>query len=62
VKTLALAAGLPQYPSWEQVKGFTKSTAKLVWHGHAEQVVDLVKQSILDVPLLSHVPVSKSDS
>jgi pyruvate dehydrogenase (quinone) len=49
IKTLGLAAGMPQYPSWKQVKGFTKASAKLVWHGHADQVVDLVKESIPDL-------------
>jgi pyruvate dehydrogenase (quinone) len=52
VKTLGLAAALPQYPNWEQVKGFVKSSAKLVWHGHADQVVDLAKESIRDIEQL----------
>jgi pyruvate dehydrogenase (quinone) len=49
VRTAGLAAGLPQNPTWEQTKGFAKATAKLVWHGHADQVVDLVTESIRDV-------------
>jgi pyruvate dehydrogenase (quinone) len=52
IKTLGLAAGLPQYPSWQQVKGFTKASAKLIWHGHADQVVDLAKDSIRDMSQL----------
>jgi pyruvate dehydrogenase (quinone) len=40
IRIAGLAAGLPQYPSWQQTKGFAKATAKLIWHGHAEQVVD----------------------
>jgi pyruvate dehydrogenase (quinone) len=56
VKTLGLAAGLPQYPSWEQVKGFTAASAKLVWHGHADQVVDLATESILDIAQLPFIP------
>lgn len=61
IKTLGLAAGLPQYPNWEQIKGFTLASAKLVWHGHAEQVVDLAKESILDVEQLPFVPAKRSD-
>jgi pyruvate dehydrogenase (quinone) len=49
IRTAGLAAGLPQYPTWEQTKGFAKATAKLVWHGHADQVVDLVKENIRDI-------------
>jgi pyruvate dehydrogenase (quinone) len=49
IRTAGLAAGLPQYPTWEQTKGFATSTAKLLWHGHADQVVDLVKESIRDI-------------
>ena len=60
IKTLGLAAGLPQYPSWEQIKGFTKATAKLIWHGHAEQVVDLARESVLDIDQLPGVPASTS--
>jgi pyruvate dehydrogenase (quinone) len=59
VKTLGLAAALPQYPSWEQVKGFAKSSAKLVWHGHADQVVDLAKESIRDISQLPPFPAPK---
>ena len=36
IKTAGLAAGMPQYPTWEQAKGISKATAKLVWHGHAD--------------------------
>jgi pyruvate dehydrogenase (quinone) len=49
IRTAGLAAGLPQHPSWEQTTGFAKATAKLVWHGHADQVVDLVKENIRDI-------------
>jgi pyruvate dehydrogenase (quinone) len=56
IRTAGLAAGMPQYPTWEQVKGFTKSHAKLVWHGHADQVVDLAKESIRDIRQLPGVP------
>lgn len=56
IKTAGLAAGLPQYPTWEQAKGFARSTAKLVWHGHADQVVDLAKESIRDIEQLPGVP------
>ena len=59
MKTLGLAAGLPQYPNWEQVKGFVKSSAKLVWHGHADQVVDLAKESIRDIAQLPPFPAPK---
>jgi hypothetical protein len=47
---------MPQYPSWEQIKGFTRASAKLVWHGHADQVVDLAKESIRDLAQLPFVP------
>jgi hypothetical protein len=30
IKTAGLAAGMPQYPTWEQAKGFASATAKLV--------------------------------
>jgi pyruvate dehydrogenase (quinone) len=60
MKTLGLAAGMPQYPSWEQIKGFTKASAKLVWHGHADQVVDLAKESIRDLGQLPIVPAPPS--
>ncbi len=56
IKTAGLAAGMPQYPTWEQAKGFAKATAKLVWHGHADQVVDLARESIRDVEQLPGVP------
>jgi pyruvate dehydrogenase (quinone) len=49
IRTAGLAAGLPQYPTWAQTKGFAEATAKLVWHGHADQVVDLVKQNIRNI-------------
>lgn len=52
IKTLGLAAGMPQYPTWEQVKGFATASAKLVWHGHADQVVDLAEESIRDITQL----------
>jgi len=55
IKTLGLAAAMPQYPNWEQVKGLTKANAKLVWHGHADQVVDLVKENIRD---LGQLPIA----
>jgi len=56
VRTARLAAGLPQYPTWEQTKGFAKATAKLVWHGHADKVVDLAKESIRDIGQLPGIP------
>ena len=56
IKTAGLAAGMPQYPTWEQAKGFARSTVKLVWHGHADQVVDLAKESIRDIEQLPGVP------
>lgn len=59
IKTLGLAAGMPQYPSWEQIKGFTTASAKLIWHGHADQVVDLAKESIRDIAQLPGVPAPK---
>jgi pyruvate dehydrogenase (quinone) len=62
IKTAGLAAGMPQYPTWEQAKGIAKATAKLVWHGHADQVVDLAKESILDVRQLPGVPAPRGGS
>jgi pyruvate dehydrogenase (quinone) len=62
IKTAGLAAGMPQYPTWEQAKGITKATAKLVWHGHAEQVVDLAKESIRDIEQLPGVPAAHERS
>ena len=59
IKTAGLAAGMPQYPTWEQAKGFAKSTAKLVWHGHADQVVDLASESIRDIEQLPGVPTQR---
>jgi pyruvate dehydrogenase (quinone) len=59
IRTAGLAAGLPQYPSWEQDKGFVKAAAKLVWHGHADQVVDLAKESIRDIGQLPGVPAPR---
>lgn len=59
IKTLGLAAGMPQYPNWEQIKGFSKASAKLAWHGHADQVVDLVKESIRDLGQLPIVPAPR---
>ena len=56
IKTAGLAAGMPQYPTWEQAKGFAAASAKLAWHGHADQVVDLAKESIRDVAQLPGVP------
>ncbi len=41
--------------SWEQIKGFTTASAKLVWHGHADQVVNLAKESIRDIAQLPFV-------
>jgi pyruvate dehydrogenase (quinone) len=62
IKTLGLAAGMPQYPSWEQIKGFTRASAKLVWHGHADQMVDLAKESIRDLTQLPFVPAPPKHS
>jgi pyruvate dehydrogenase (quinone) len=59
IRTAGLAAGLPQYPSWEQDKGFVKAAAKLVWHGHADEVVDLAKESIRDIGQLPGVPAPR---
>ena len=53
---------MPQYPTWEQDKGFAKATAKLVWHGHADQVVDLAKESIRDIDQLPGVPAPRERS
>ena len=53
---------MPQYPTWEQAKGFAKATAKLVWHGHADQVVDLAKESIRDIEQLPGVPAPRERS
>jgi pyruvate dehydrogenase (quinone) len=55
IRTAGLAAGLPQYPDWQQVKGFATASAKLVWHGHADQVVDLAEESIRDLGQLPGV-------
>jgi pyruvate dehydrogenase (quinone) len=62
IKTAGLAAGMPQYPTWEQAKGITKATAKLVWHGHADRVVDLARESIRDVRQLPGVPAPRGGS
>ncbi len=59
IRTAGLAAGLPQYPSWEQAKGFVKAATKLVWHGHADEVVDLAKESIRDIGQLPGVPAPR---
>ena len=59
IKTAGLAAGMPQYPTWEQAKGFAEATSKLVWHGHAGQVVDLAKESIRDIKQLPGVPAPR---
>jgi pyruvate dehydrogenase (quinone) len=57
--TAGLAAGMPQYPTWKQAKGFARATAKLVWHGHADQVVDLAKESVRDVARLPGIPAPR---
>jgi pyruvate dehydrogenase (quinone) len=62
IRTAGLAAGLPQYPSWEQDKGFVKAAAKLIWHGHADEVVDLAKESIRDIGQLPGVPAPRKRS
>jgi len=62
IKTAGLAAGMPQYPTWEQAKGFASANAKLVWHGHADQVVDLAKESIRDIEQLPGVRVPRRRS
>jgi pyruvate dehydrogenase (quinone) len=59
IKTAGLAAGMPQYPTWEQAKGITKATAKLIWHGHADQVDDLAKDSVRDVEQLPGIPAPR---
>jgi hypothetical protein len=46
---------MPEHPTWEQAKGFAEATAKLVWHGHADQVIDLTKQSARDIEQLTGV-------
>jgi pyruvate dehydrogenase (quinone) len=56
IKTLGLATALPQHPSWEQIKGFTKASAKLIVHGRADQVVDLARESLRDIGQLPGVP------
>ena len=60
IKTAGLAAGMPQYPTREQAKGIARATAKLVWHGHADQVVDLAKESIRDIAQLPGVPAPRA--
>jgi hypothetical protein len=35
------------------------STAKLVWHGNADQVVDFAKESIRDIEQLPSVPAPR---
>ena len=62
IATAGLAAGMPQYPTWKQAKGFARSTAQLVWHGHADQVVDLATESIRDVEQLPGVPAPRERS
>jgi hypothetical protein len=42
--------------TWQQAKGMTEATAKLVWHGHADQVVDLVTENVRDIAQLPGVP------
>lgn len=58
IHTAGLAAGMPQHPTWQQTKGFAEANAKLVWHGHADQVVDLARESIRDIVQLPgvHLP------
>jgi pyruvate dehydrogenase (quinone) len=56
IKTPGLAAGMPQNPTWQQARGITKANAKLVWHGHADQVVDLARESVRDLRQLPGVP------
>jgi len=62
IKTAGLATGMPQYPTWEQTKGFATATAKLVWHGHADQVVDLATESILNLGQLPGIPARREPS
>jgi pyruvate dehydrogenase (quinone) len=62
IKTAGLATGMPQYPTWEQTKGFAKATAKLVWHGHADQVVDLATESIRNLGQLPGIPARREPS
>lgn len=62
IRTAGLAAGLPQYPSWEQDMGFAKAAVKLVWHGHTEQVVDLAQESIRDIGQLPGVAAPRQRS
>ena len=62
IKTLGLAAGMPQYPTWEQIKGISTASVKLAWHGHADQVADLVKASIRDLGQLPIAPAPKDRS
>jgi pyruvate dehydrogenase (quinone) len=57
--TAGLAAGMPQYPTWQQAKGFAEANAKLVRHGHADQVVDLMKESVRDIGELPGVPAPR---
>jgi pyruvate dehydrogenase (quinone) len=59
IQTAGLAAGMPQYPSWQQIKGFAKASTKLVWHGHADQVVDLATESIRDIAELPGIPAPR---
>ena len=62
IRTAGLAAGLPQYPTWQEDKGFAKAAAKLIWHGRADQVVDLAKESIRDIGQLPGVPAPRKRS
>jgi hypothetical protein len=55
IKTAGLAPGCP-IPNLEQAKGIAMATAKLVWHGHADQVVDLAKESIRDIEQVPVIP------
>ena len=61
IKTPGLTAGMPQYPTWDQIKGFSTSSVKLALHGHADQVVDLVKESIRDLGQLPIAPAPRAN-
>ena len=42
--------------SVHQARGLAKATAKLLWHGHADQVADLAKESIRDIGQIPGLP------
>jgi hypothetical protein len=49
-----IAAKLSHHPA--------AATAKLVWHGHADQVADLAQESIRDIGQLPGLPAPHDSS